>query len=171
MRVSTFIATVSVPADPKPDYLGQAPDLAEFVQTLSRHRVRYMVVGGHATGFHAQPRATKDLDIWLAPFEDNRRRMATALADFGAPAHLIDTIMRATENEIVWFGTPPLRIDLLQQLPGVDFEEAEARCVMARSGEQDIPVIGRDDLIRNKLAVGRQQDLADVEALRASARP
>jgi hypothetical protein len=147
-------------------YLESTPDLADFVQALSRHGVEYLVVGGHAVGFHSRPRATKDLDIWIEPSEDNRQRIEAALVDYGAPSEIVQTVMRAKLDEIVWFGRPPNRIDLLQSLPGVEFQEAKTRAAYADSGDQRIPIIGVEDLIRNKECVARDQDLVDVKVLR-----
>lgn len=147
-------------------YLEGAPDLADFVQELSRHGVAYMIVGGHAVGFHSRPRATKDLDVWIQPTDANRRRVVEALASYGAPEEIGNRVLEAKPNEIVWFGRPPNRVDLLQELPGVDFQEAETRTVQVESGEVKVPIIGIEDLIRNKERVGRDQDRVDAKVLR-----
>lgn len=149
-------------------YLQERPDLYDFVRALSKHNVQYMVVGGHAVGFHAVPRATKDLDVWIEPGAQNRARIVKALEDYGAPQAIIYEVTNARADEIVWFGRSPNRIDLIQTLPGVEFGDAMQRAVYAESGDQKIPVIGIDDLILNKQAVGRDQDLADVKALEKS---
>ncbi|MCB9709230.1 MAG: hypothetical protein H6714_10620 [Myxococcales bacterium] len=148
------------------DYLSSAPDLADFVRLLSRRGVNYLVVGGHAVGFHSSPRATKDLDIWLEPSEQNRQRLVMALEEYGAPPQVAAHLLSAKSSEIVWFGRPPNRIDLMQTLPGVDFEHAAKRAVYADSGDQKIPVIGIEDLIQNKQIVGRDRDKLDVKHLR-----
>lgn len=148
-------------------YLSNAPDLADFVHTLSACSVRYLVVGGYAVGFHAQPRATKDLDVWLDAGEENRSRVLVALQRYGAPATVIETMRTASAHEIVWFGRPPSRIDLLQQLPGLQFHLAYSRRALATWADQQIHILGIEDLIRNKETVGRPQDLVDAQTLRA----
>lgn len=85
-------------------YLGNAPDLSDFVETLARHAVRYLVIGGHAVGFHTQPRATKDLDIWFDSAPDNRARLQEAMRDYGVPNAIVEQLASARTNEIVWFG-------------------------------------------------------------------
>lgn len=149
-------------------YLESAPDLADFLQELSRHQVAYMVVGGHAVGFHSKPRATKDLDVWIDAEVSNRKKVIVALREYGAPAAIGEALLRASASEIVWFGRPPNRIDILQVLPGLSFKEAHSRVVFAESGGVPIPIIALEDLIENKERVGRDQDQVDAKLLRAA---
>lgn len=142
------------------------PDLIDLLAEFAAARVRYLVVGGHAYGAHARPRATKDLDLWLEAGPENRRRAADALRAFRAPPHVVAHLEGAAPDEIVWFGTPPGRVDMLLQLPALEFEEAWANRLELDLGGVMVPVIGRDDLIRNKEAVGRPQDRRDVRELR-----
>ena len=147
------------------DYLEDLPDLAELVQTFSKHEVDYLVVGGHAVGFHAVPRATKDLDLWINPDSDNRQRVAMALEEYGAPKEIIDNLLGAEESDIVWFGRPPNRIDFLFVLPGLRYSDAVKNVVCTESGGEKVPIIGIQDLMINKQTVARPQDLADLAAL------
>jgi hypothetical protein len=121
-------------------YLDGSPDLADFVRTLSRHGVAYMVVGGHAVGFHSKPRATKDLDVWIDKSPENRKRIAVALAAYGARRQIAEHVLTAAEDEIVWFGRPPNRVDIILTLPGVEFAEARARACSVPSGGEEIPI-------------------------------
>lgn len=141
------------------------PDFSAFVAACAEHRVRYMVVGGYALAAHGFPRNTKDLDIWIEAERGNAQRLLTALSEFGFGS------LDLTEDDfvdpgcVVQLGYPPIRIDLLTSVDGVTFAEARERCVMLRIGDVDVPVISREDLVTNKRASGRLQDLADVERL------
>ena len=124
--------------------------------------MQYLIVGGHAVGFHARPRATKDLDLWIGEHPENRLRVVDALRAFRAPEAICHHLERAGPDDIVWFGRAPNRVDILQRLPGVEFDEALSRAVPARADELAVLVISMEDLIANKRAVGRDQDLRDV---------
>ena len=91
--------------------------------------VRYLVIGGHAVSLHSRPRTTKDVDIWLEPSRDNIARACAALRAFGIPTELVAELDSASSDEIVWFGRPPARVDLLQSVPALSFEEAWLRRV------------------------------------------
>lgn len=81
------------------DYLGSTPDLADFVRLLSRHGVQYLVVGGHAVGFHSKPRATKDLDIWIESSHENRQRVIDTLLEYDAPPQVGIDLLSSEEDE------------------------------------------------------------------------
>jgi len=139
--------------------------LVEMLAAFGAHDVRFLVVGGHAVSLHSRPRTTKDLDVWLDEDPENIARACDALTEFGVPDSLVQELREAAPDEIVWIGKVPARIDFLQRLPGVVFDEAWARRVTISVGGTVVPVIGRDDLIANKRATGRPQDLRDVRAL------
>ena len=147
------------------EYLENVPDLADLVCELTDIGARYLVVGGHAVGYHAQPRATKDLDLWIGRDESNRQKVANALRAFGAPEAVCMNLLSAGPEEIVWFGRPPNRVDILQTLPAVNFDESYSRAEYARTRGRKIAIIGATDLLANKRAVARKQDLADVSAI------
>lgn len=147
-------------------------DLIELLSAFADAEVRYLLVGGHAVAAHGQPRSTKDIDLWLAPGVENIGRACVALTKFGVPPEIVLALRDATPNDIVWLGRPPTRIDLLQSLPAVDFEEAWPRRLVVELNGVSVPVLGKDDLVRNKQAVGRPQDRRDVRLLLGqSARP
>jgi hypothetical protein len=147
------------------------PDLVAMLSAFADAGVRYLVVGGHAVGLHARPRSTKDLDVWLDATPENIRRACAGLTRFGVPDELVSQLRGARADEIVWLGRVPARVDLLQTLPGVDFESCWKRRVVADIGGVRATFIGRKDLIANKQAVARPQDRRDVRALeRAGAR-
>lgn len=140
----------------------------DFVAMLSAlHGVgaEFLVVGAHALAIHGRPRATGDLDLWARPTPENAERVWRALADFGAPLDSI-TVEDLTRPDVVFqIGVAPRRIDILTSISGVEFSEAWGSRVTVPIGDLTVPVLGREALIANKRAVGRLQDLADLEAL------
>jgi hypothetical protein len=140
-------------------------DFVDLLAAFADAEVRYLVIGGYAVGFHDRPRATKDIDLLLDDEHDNVERACRALSDFGAPPTIVEGLRQAAVDEVVWFGVPPARVDLLKSAPGVDFEGAFARHVQLSANELSIPVVGLEDLIAMKTAAGRDQDRADVRRL------
>jgi hypothetical protein len=144
-------------------------DFVAMLQCFTAKGVRFLVIGAYAVGTHSRPRATGDMDLWIARDPANARKVYAALADFGAPLRGIDATT-FTEPEIVFqIGLPPTRIDILTDIDGIDFETAWPNRIAAVLGGVVVAVIGRDDLLRNKRASGRAKDLADVEMLIANA--
>ena len=141
------------------------PDFRDLLCEFNAHDVRYLVVGGYAFSFHAKPRFTKDLDVWVDPVDSNAVRVWDALAAFGAPLTELSRDDLAEPGTIFQIGLPPNRIDVLTVLEGVAFDEAWLQRVVGNYGDQSVPFLSREHLVRNKRAVGRTQDLADAEAL------
>jgi len=134
---------------------------------LNRHHVKYVVIGGYAVAVHAQPRMTKDLDVFIESSPENALALYKALAEFGAA--LAEFTVEDFHTPTVWarFGNPPYCFDILQQISGVDFATAYKNSEeLLIDGDLPARYISADDLITNKLASGRLQDLADVEAIR-----
>jgi hypothetical protein len=144
-------------------------DFSEFVDACSARGVRFLVVGGYAVAAHGHPRMTKDLDVLVDPARDNADRLVAALGDFGFGSVGLVAEDFIAPGEVVQLGYPPVRIDLLTSLDGVEFDAAYAGRVDVDIDGRSIPVIGRAELIANKRATGRLQDLADVERLEADA--
>lgn len=145
-------------------------DFKDLLRALNSSGAKYLIIGGHAFGVHAEPRATKDLDVFIRSDPENATAVFRALAQFGAP---VQDMSEAdfTDGTTFQIGQPPDRIDILQRIDGVDFDEAWPNRIEGKiDGEIDAFVISRDDLIRNKLASGREQDLLDVKTLRAAER-
>ncbi len=136
-----------------------------MLAALSAAGADFVVVGAHALAAHGVPRATGDLDLWVRPTLENARRVWQALEGFDAPLHEL-TLEDLTRPEVVFqIGVVPRRIDLRTSVAGVTFDEAwENRGLVDIEG-MGVPVLGRDDLIRNKRTVGRSRDLADIEEL------
>lgn len=145
-------------------------DLKELLHAFNEHGVKYLIVGGYAFGVHAEPRATKDLDIFIRADEANSQAVFRALVQYGAPLGDLTPadFMDGTTFQI---GQPPARIDILQQIDGITFDEAWAnRIEGVIEGQIRAAVISREDLIRNKLATGREQDTLDVKKLRGASK-
>lgn len=144
-------------------------DFADFVELLNLHEVNYMVVGGYALAFHGEPRTTGDMDIWIDCTESNAEKMVTVLREFGMASlgfKKEDFMEPGIINQI---GQPPLRIDILNEIDGVDFADAVKSKQYFISGEMQIPFIGKDDFIKNKKATGRKKDLNDVKRITSKA--
>ena len=143
-------------------------DFKDLLEVFARENVRYLLVGGYAVAFHSVPRFTKDIDLWIDPAPENVESAARALEAFGAPADVVTAWRDAAPDEIVYFGHPPFRVDLLRSVAGGDFAGAFARRETEKWEDAPVHVIGRDDLIAIKRAAGRPQDLLDVKALERS---
>jgi hypothetical protein len=147
-----------------------SPDFLDLLTALNAADARYLLVGGHAVGLFARPRATKDFDLWIEPSADNAARVVAALRAFGAPIDGIREADFASKGTGFRMGSPPYRIELLTEISGVEFEAA-----WPRREEHDLDgvrchVIAREDLVANKRSAGRPQDLADVRALERAAK-
>jgi hypothetical protein len=145
-------------------------DHKDILAALNAHHVKYLVVGGHAVSIQAEPRGTKDLNLFIKADEENSRAVFAALAEYGAPVSgMTPADFNDKPTTEFQMGVPPARIDILQGIAGVRFDEAwESRVEGLFDQETSAHVISRRHLIQNKLAVGRYQDLADVEKLRES---
>lgn len=144
-------------------------DFEELLASLNAHRVRYLIGGAHALALHARPRATKDLDLFVEPTRPNARRFLEALAEFfGCPPPSYVTVDAMLDpNIIVQLGVAPVRIDILSHFATVTFAEAWRGRAAARFGSVNTQFLGRKELIAEKLHFNRDQDRADVAALRA----
>lgn len=141
------------------------PDFCDLLSTFNARSVEYMVVGAHALAAHGHVRATNDLDVWVRPSAENAPRVLGALVSFGAPLHDLSERDLANPGLIFQIGVPPMRIDIITSIDGVEFSDAWRDRVAAKLGEILVPVLSRQHLIVNKKAAGRLQDLADVERL------
>jgi hypothetical protein len=140
-------------------------DFVDLLAAFGGADVRYLIIGGYAVGYHDRPRTTKDLDLLLDPAPDNIRRACRALLEFGAHVDIAARLEAAVDDEVVWMGYPPVRVDLLKDAPGVDFAEAWGRRVCTDWNGVPVSVISRADLIRSKRASAREQDLIDARNL------
>jgi hypothetical protein len=138
-------------------------DFKEFLKSLAAHNARFLLIGGYAVNAYGYVRNTVDMDIWIASDPDNLRRVLQAIRDFGFPAAPDDLLH---ENDaMVRMGLPPLRIEVLRTISGVEFEDCWPRRVIIDDDDLRIPAISLEDLKRNKLASGRKKDLLDLDEL------
>ena len=140
-------------------------DFRDLLAELVRFGVSFAILGGYAVGHHAKPRATKDLDLLVAGSDENLQQLALALAAFGAPPNVVAAAREMKPTEVVFLGAPPVRVDILRAADGIETEAVLARAVGVDLGQLEVKVVALDDLIANKRAAGRPQDLADVALL------
>jgi hypothetical protein len=141
-------------------------DFLDLLSALNAAKARFLVIGAYAVGVHGIPRATKDLDVWIEASPDNAARVLRALRSFGAPLADLTEADFAQPGAGFKMGLPPRRIDILTQISGVAFEQAWPHRLEAEFAPGlRCGVIGVVELVANKRAAGRPQDLADVDAL------
>lgn len=140
-------------------------DFHDFISMLNNHEVEYMVVGGYALAFHGKPRHTGDLDIWINTSEDNATKIVKVLDEFGVGSLGLSKADFLREGYISQIGYPPLRIDILNSIDGISFLAAYRNKQTLKLKDIQIDYIGLQDLILNKKASGRSQDLTDLKQL------
>lgn len=141
-------------------------DFIDFIALLNLHDVEYMIVGAHALAYHGRPRHTGDLDIWIKPSNENASRMIAVLSDFGFGSLGITVQDFLKDNYVTQLGYPPLRIDILNAISGVGFDEAYNNRVDGQVDNLKICFINVTEFIKNKEATGRKKDLGDIESLK-----
>lgn len=143
-------------------------DLIALLSLFNQYDIKYLIVGGYAIAYHAEPRYTKDLDIWISTEKDNALKVYKALAEFGAP--LKDMTPEDFEDETQYFmmGYEPCRVDILMGLPGLKFDESWRNREQADMKGLKLYYVSREDLIRNKQIVNREIDRRDVKKLKDS---
>jgi len=140
-------------------------DYKEMLQCLSGENVKFLLVGAYAVAAYGYPRATKDIDIFVRASPENASSLMRALARFGASLTGVSEADFCTEGVVFQIGNSPRRIDILTRISGVEFQHAYARRSIVSLEGVEVPIISVEDLIANKRATGRTQDLADVERL------
>ena len=140
-------------------------DFKEFLRLLRSHGVRYLLVGGHAVGYHGYPRATGDMDIWVALEPGNADRIVTALREFGFDVPELDPGLFLEHQSLVRMGNSPLRIEIMTTISGVSFDDCYADLIDATIDGVQVSLIDLTNLKKNKRASGRLKDLADLEQL------
>ena len=140
-------------------------DLREFLESLNSRGVDYVIVGAHSLAFHGRPRYTGDLDILVRATSENASKLVDLLNQFGFAGTGFKESDFTESEKMIQLGRPPNRIDLLTSITGVSSDKAFATKVPAELDGIPVFVLSKDALIQNKRAVGRSQDLADLEAL------
>ena len=143
-----------------------AQDFEDFIKLLHKNEVDYLVVGGYALAFHGKPRHTGDLDIWINNSEANAEKLVLAIADFGLSSLGLTKSDFMQEGYVTQIGYPPLRIDLLNTIDGVKFEDAFPNRLSVDVNGFDVNYIGLKEFIKNKTASGRSQDIADLKEIK-----
>ncbi len=140
-------------------------DFKEFVKLLIDYKVEYLIVGGYAVGFHGYPRFTGDLDIWINPTKANAHNLLKVVDKFGFSEFNLTVADFIKEGNVIQFGYQPVRIDVLNKLDGVEFNECYNRKSSVKIDDIEIDFIGLNDLLKNKRASGRYRDLDDAQNL------
>lgn len=140
-------------------------DFKEFLQCLNDHGVRFLVIGGHAVGFHGYPRATADLDVWVDLNPKNAELLVQALVEFGFNVPALRKEMFLPRDRIIRLGIAPNRIEILTGIDGITFTEAYPNRIKAETEGVVVSYISLPDLKKNKKASGRSKDLNDLENL------
>jgi hypothetical protein len=141
------------------------PDFKEFLQLLDKHQVDYLLIGGYAVGYHGYPRATGDMDIWVAINPENADKLVVVLAAFGFEATDISAELFLQPNNVIRMGVPPLRLEILTTISGVEFADAYAHRISETIDGVVVNIISLELLKANKRASGRFKDLSDLENL------
>jgi hypothetical protein len=140
-------------------------DYKDMLHALSEEKVRFLLVGAYALAAHGYPRATMDIDIWVMPSSQNADAVLRALHRFGTPLHNLSKEDLQKDGTIFQIGVAPRRIDIITTASGLQFEDAYEKSLSLNIEGLELHIPSIDDLIRNKRAVGRTKDMADVEAL------
>ena len=143
-------------------------DFEEFIELLNEHNVKYMIIGAYAFALYAKPRNTGDLDIFIERSDENAGLMMQVLTEFGLESLKISKEDFITEGRVIQIGVSPVRIDIMNVIDGVNFNDATNRIVKVKFGDSFANFISKTDLIKNKLSTNRLKDKADAEELQQS---
>ncbi len=140
-------------------------DFKEFLKLLNEGEVKYLLIGGYAVGYHGYPRATADMDIWVAISPGNAGKLVTAFSRFGMTDPSLSPALFQERGKIIRMGVPPMRIEVLTEIDGVTFDECYAERLTVELDGQPVTLISKKHLLKNKRASGRHKDLDDLENL------
>ena len=140
-------------------------DFKEFLKLLNENGVRYLLIGGYAVGYHGYPRATNDIDVWVAVHPENAQRVVSTLKEFGFDHPELTPELFLQEKKIIRMGHPPMRLEISTGISGVEFEDCYANRIVDDLDGVKVNIIGLPQLKANKKAAGRLKDLADLENL------
>jgi predicted nucleotidyltransferase len=140
-------------------------DFKEFLALLNSEKIEYLVVGGYAVSYYGYPRPTGDLDVWVAIRSDVAPKLVGLVAKFGFAGAGATPELFLTPGSVVRMGVPPVRIEILNTITGVEFAECYSRRVQVVLDGVQVTLIAKDDLVANKRAAGRQKDLNDLKHL------
>jgi predicted nucleotidyltransferase len=138
----------------------------ELLKLLEENQVEYVVVGGYAVAFYGYPRFTKDIDIFFKNSDLNVKRIKKALISFGFTDRDLPDDLFYEKGNIIQFGIEPLRVDIINEIDGVNIEDALKNSIRGKYGKVEINFIGINELIKNKESTGREQDIIDAKKLK-----
>jgi len=141
-------------------------DFLDLLRCLNEYKVKYLIIGGYAVSFYGEPRYTKDIDIFVLASSTNSKNLLKSLREFGAPCDNIKSSDFERPGTLFVFGIPPGRVDILNRVKGVVFENIYKSRTKAKLSGVRINYISLNDLIKTKKAAGRPQDLVDIQKLR-----
>ena len=141
------------------------PDFKEFLKLLTEYDVRYLLIGGYAVGFHGYPRATEDLDIWVAIHPENAQKLVSVLKAFGFDDPALKPELFLQKPKIIRMGFPPMRLEITTAISGVEFDECYRTRIVDKLDGVEVSLIDLEHLKQNKKASGRAKDRADLENL------
>jgi predicted nucleotidyltransferase len=150
----------------KTEIMTLAQDFEDFVKLLNKHQVDYLIVGGYALAFHGKPRHTGDLDIWINSSESNAEKLVNVIQEFGLASLGLTKSDFMQKGYVTQIGYPPLRIDILNTIDGVKFENAYPNKLLVDVNGIEVRYIGLKEFIENKTASGRSQDIADLKEIK-----
>ena len=141
------------------------PDFKEFLKLLNKHQVEYLLVGGYAVGYYGYPRATANMDIWIAVNSSNAKKIINVLNEFGFDSSELTFDLFLEENKIIRMGVPPVRLEIITSISGVDFDLCYQQKNLGKVDGVEVNIIDLDNLRKNKKASGRYKDMNDLENL------
>ncbi len=141
------------------------PDFRDFLKLLNLKKVEYLIIGGYAVGYYGYPKATGDIDIWISNKKSNAAKIAEVIKEFGFDVPDLSAALFTEENKITRMGVPPLRIELLTSISGVDFDECYKAKEVTMLDDVEVNFINLEHLKINKKSAGRYKDLDDLENL------
>lgn len=141
------------------------PDFREFLQLANSAGIEYLIVGGYAVGYHGYPRATGDMDVWIAVHPKNAELVVQVLRQFGFDLPQLQRDLFLAENKVIRMGVPPIRLEILTGIDGVSFNECYSRRIVEDFDGMKVNFISRKDLLQNKRSTGRGKDMVDAEHL------
>jgi len=146
-------------------YDPSASRLEKFLRLLNENNIKYLLIGGYAVGYHGYPRATVDMDLWVATDKKNARKVVHVIRTFGFDVPELSIQLFSDKKKIVRMGVPPIRIEIFSNLDGVDFRECYAKKINDSIDGVPVKIIDLESLKKNKQASGRLKDLTDLEYL------
>ena len=140
-------------------------DFKEFLRLLNEEKIDYLLIGGYAVGYYGYPRTTADMDIWIAAVPKNAEKIVSVLKQFGMDSPEIKPELFLSIGNIVRMGVPPIRIEILNEIDGVKFDECYKNHKLTEMQGVSVKIISLQDLLKNKKASARYKDLDDIDNL------